>query len=69
MKDLDPQRGQLTVRGGKGDKDRYVMMPLRLKERLQQQMAWRRQEGRGECHWLSHPRGTHILVPCSFSAQ
>jgi gluconolactonase len=28
MKDVDLERGQLTVRGGKGDKDRYVMLPV-----------------------------------------
>ncbi len=43
MKDVDLERGQLTVRGGKGDKDRYVMAPGRLEERLRQQMKWRRE--------------------------
>jgi integron integrase len=42
MKDLDLERGQLTVRGGKGDKDRYVMLPESVTERLRQQMDWRR---------------------------
>ncbi len=27
VKDVDLARGQLSVRGGKGDKDRYVMLP------------------------------------------
>ena len=27
VKDVDGERGQLTVRGGKGDKDRFVMLP------------------------------------------
>ena len=27
MKDIDGERGQMTIRGGKGDKDRYVMLP------------------------------------------
>jgi integron integrase len=41
MKDIDLERGQMTIRGGKGDKDRYVMMPVRLRERLSRQMSWR----------------------------
>jgi len=28
MKDADLERGQLTIRGGKGDKDRFVMLPV-----------------------------------------
>ena len=42
MKDIDLERGQLTVRGGKGDKDRFVMLPDSTKEGLQAQMQWRR---------------------------
>jgi integron integrase len=43
VKDIDPERGQLTIRGGKGDKDRFVMMPLALRERLREQVAWRKE--------------------------
>jgi integron integrase len=43
LKDIDLERGQLTVRGGKGDKDRFVMMPIALRERLRKQMAWRKE--------------------------
>ncbi len=42
MKDVDLQRGQLTVRGGKGDKDRFVMLPQGAAEGLRQRLAWRR---------------------------
>jgi integron integrase len=42
MKDIDMERGQLTIRGGKGDKDRFVMLPKAARERLQKQMEWRR---------------------------
>lgn len=42
MKDIDRERGQLTVRSGKGDKDRFVMMPNAAREGLQKQMDWRR---------------------------
>ena len=34
LRDLDFDRGQIIVRGGKGDKDRVVMMPRVLRERL-----------------------------------
>lgn len=34
IKDVDPERGQLTVRSGKGDKDRVTVLPERLTERL-----------------------------------
>ena len=42
MKDVDRERGQLTIRGGKGDKDRYVMLPRAVQEPLGRQMEWRR---------------------------
>jgi integron integrase len=41
MKDVDLARGQLTIRAGKGDKDRYVMLPLAAREPLTGQMQWR----------------------------
>ena len=34
MKEVDRERGQLTVRDGKGDKDRYVMLPRAVHEPL-----------------------------------
>jgi integron integrase len=42
MKDIDLERGQLTVRGGKGDKDRYVMLPNGARDGLAKQMQWGR---------------------------
>jgi len=39
VKDLDFKRHQITVREGKGDKDRVTMLPQSLKEPLQQQLA------------------------------
>lgn len=42
MKDVDPQRGQLTIREGKGDKDRFVMLPSAAREPILQRMEWRR---------------------------
>lgn len=41
MKDIDLERGQLTVRGGKGDKDRFVMLPTMTREPIRQRMEWR----------------------------
>ncbi len=34
VKDIDLARGQLTVRQGKGDKDRYVMLPVETRAGL-----------------------------------
>ncbi len=42
VKDIDLERGQLTVRGGKGDKDRYVMLPNGARAALVRQLCWRR---------------------------
>lgn len=40
VKDVDPEAGVLTVRGGKGDKDRVVELPARLREPLREQTAY-----------------------------
>jgi integron integrase len=42
IKDIDMQRGQLTIRGGKGDKDRFVMLPCAARGALERQMEWRK---------------------------
>jgi site-specific recombinase XerC len=33
VKDVDLERAQITVRAGKGDKDRVTMLPLSLTDR------------------------------------
>jgi len=38
VKDIDLERGTITVRSGKGDKDRVVMLPARLETALKQQL-------------------------------
>jgi integron integrase len=42
VKDVDLQRGQLSVRGGKGDKDRFVMLPTVVRADMERQLDWRR---------------------------
>lgn len=42
VKDIDAARGQLTVRGGKGDKDRFVMLPAVARDDLTRQVQWRK---------------------------
>jgi integrase len=37
LRDLDFSRGQIVVRGGKGDKDRLVMMPMAIRAALVEQ--------------------------------
>ena len=52
VRDIDLGRAQIIVRSGKGDKDRVVMLPARLRERLGEQVRrveglWRRDASRG----------------------
>ena len=42
IKDVDVEAGVLTVRGGKGDKDRVVELPERLREALREQKTYAR---------------------------
>ena len=37
VKDVDVERGQVVVRGGKGDKDRVTVLPAKLVEQIEQQ--------------------------------
>lgn len=39
VKDVDLERGQLVVRGGKGDKDRVTVLPESLRAGLREQLA------------------------------
>src|SRR5262245_25990755 len=43
VKDIDLERGQLTVRQGKGDKDRFVMLPRATADGLRARLKWRRE--------------------------
>ena len=44
VKDLDLERGAITVRQGKGDKDRVTVLPERIREGLKAHLAERREE-------------------------
>ncbi|MHC4208425.1 MAG: integron integrase [Planctomycetota bacterium] len=41
VKDVDLDRMQITVRQGKGDKDRIVMLPQAIRSALAEHLAWR----------------------------
>jgi integron integrase len=66
-KDVDLERHQITVRQGKGDKDRIVMLPASSKEPLAAQLAWRedlhrrdRERNRG---WVCLPDALAVKFP------
>jgi integrase len=42
VKHVEISRGQIVVRGGKGNKDRVVMLPRSVREDLERQLEWRR---------------------------
>src|SRR5262245_40550182 len=42
-KDIDFERGQMTIRQGKGDRDRYVMLPRGVADDLRGRREWRRE--------------------------
>ena len=44
IKDVEIDRGQITVRGGKGGKDRVTVLPAALREPLREQLRQRRIE-------------------------
>jgi integron integrase len=48
IKDVDLGRGTVTVRGGKGDKDRVTVLPKRLREELAVQVELARELWRGD---------------------
>jgi integrase len=40
VKDIDFSNNQITVRSGKGDKDRPTMLPASVKESLRKHLEW-----------------------------
>ncbi len=43
VKDIDLDRGQITIRAGKGGDDRYTLLPVSLRERLARQIEVRKE--------------------------
>jgi integron integrase len=67
VKDVDLPRGLITVRGGKGDKDRVVPAPQSLRVALEAQLRWRaglheRDLARGQ-GWVSLPDALDVKYP------
>jgi integrase len=67
VKDIDLVRNQITVRQGKGDKDRVVMLPQPARAGLEAQLGWRqtlhqrdRDRGRG---WVCLPDALDVKYP------
>jgi integron integrase len=67
VKDVDVERGLITVRAGKGDKDRIVPSPQSLRPALEEQLRARaalhqRDLGRG-LGWVSIPDALDVKYP------
>lgn len=60
VRDVDFERRQITVRDGKGEKDRMVPLPERLIAGLREQSAFVERQHAG-CHTLRHSFATHLL--------
>jgi integron integrase len=76
VKDVDFQRHQITVRDGKGAKDRMVPLPRKLEPRLQQQIETVRQQHQHDLElgagWVWLPYALAKKYPqagCSFEWQ
>lgn len=53
VKDIDWERGVLNVRGGKGDKDRNVPLPVSIVPELRGHLEWNQQRFLHD-HWCVH---------------
>jgi site-specific recombinase XerD len=67
VKDVDVPRGLLTVRGGKGDKDRFVPAPVSVRPALETHLQWRaalhqRDLERG-LGWVALPDALDVKYP------
>lgn len=65
VKDVDGEAGVLTVRGGKGDKDRVVELPERLREALRVQREY------AQSQWTADRRTgvAGVMVPHAFAVK
>jgi integron integrase len=72
VKDVDLQRHQVTVRQGKGDKDRAVMLPQAARPALEAQLQWREALHRRDLErglgWVSLPDALDRKYPQSPTA-
>ncbi len=59
LKDIDPERGQLTIRAGKGNRDRVTVLPDRIRDAVVEQMGFVRgqheRDVRQEAGWVPVP--------------
>jgi len=73
VKDVDLERGRVTVRDGKGGKDRAALLPESCVEAMRVQLRWRQQEheadlkrGDGSSHgWVPMPYAQAMKTPGS----
>ncbi len=67
VKDVDLQRGQVTVRAGKGDKDRITLLPESLADRIERQLAschrQHQEDLRRGAGWVELPRAQGRKLP------
>lgn len=63
VKDVDFDRRQLAVRGGKGGKDRFVPLPAAAVEPLRAQLEAVRR------HWTRHCHREVVPLPAAFAAK
>jgi integron integrase len=67
VKDLDFQRKQIVVREGKGEKDRYVPMPAKLRDALANQVEVTRRIHQSDLHrdagWVWLPYALAVKFP------
>jgi integron integrase len=57
VKDIDWERGEVMVRGGKGDKDRVVMLPASMREDLENHGIYNRARFDADGGWRVHLPG------------
>ncbi|MEO0587691.1 MAG: tyrosine-type recombinase/integrase [Planctomycetota bacterium] len=73
VKDVDLERGRLTVRDGKGGKDRAAILPGACVEAMREQLKWRnqhhdadRRRGDGTSHgWVPLPYAQAMKTPAA----
>src|SRR5437868_2875704 len=67
VKDIDFAKNEITVRGGKGDRDRMTMLPERLKGALLKHLADVRAQHEGDLS--AGPRGGWVELPGALAGK